>query len=75
MTGETASQQIAEADWDSVRAATTRFDQVFSGTPVPQRSLIPQGNAGAEHIGPEDTWRRRGPRAASARLRTPAIFN
>ena len=58
MTGETASQQIAEADWDSVRAATTRFDQVFSGTPVPQRSLIPQGNAGAEHIGPEDTWRR-----------------
>ena len=36
--------------------APTRFDKLFSGIVVPRPAFIEQGNRGAEHIGPEDTF-------------------
>ena len=37
-------------------AAPTRFDKLFSGVAVQRPAFIEQGNRGAEHIGPEDTF-------------------
>jgi site-specific DNA recombinase len=36
--------------------APTRYDKLFSGIAVERPKFIPEGNRGAEHIGPEDTF-------------------